>query len=101
MHLQARSVLSSALDLQLLVNATDFIYTLIVPAIAATDRECDRDCACMSRLDAYRGLDQHTMPHYPGAYLESKHCKIFAHWRTPTGVSFVAALFLYACHHSK
>ena len=29
------------------------------------------------------------MPHYPEAYLESKHCKIFAHWRTPKGVCFV------------
>lgn len=65
-------------------------HTVIVPAIAATDR----DYACMSRLDAYRGLEQHRMPHYPGAYLESKHCKIFAHWKSPKGVSFGAALFL-------
>ena len=32
------------------------------------------------------------MPHYPEAYLESKHCKIFAHWRTPRGVSACAYL---------
>ena len=32
------------------------------------------------------------MPHYPEAYLESKHCKIFAHWRTPKGVCFCAYL---------
>ena len=27
------------------------------------------------------------MPHYPEAYLESKHCKVFAHWQRPKGVS--------------
>ena len=32
------------------------------------------------------------MPHYPEAYLESKHCKIFAHWRTPKGVSVPSRL---------
>ena len=26
------------------------------------------------------------LPHYPDAYLQSKHCKVFAHWRAPKGV---------------
>jgi hypothetical protein len=39
----------------------------------------------MSRLDAYRGIDMQ-LPHYPDAYLQSKHCKVFAHWRAPKGV---------------
>lgn len=46
----------------------------------------------MRRLDAYRGQEQHIVPHYPEAYLESKHCKIFAHWRTPKGVSISSGL---------
>lgn len=37
-------------------------------------------------------------PYYPDAYLESKHCKIFAHWRTPKGVSTYA--YLQALSHS-
>jgi len=100
MHGQAgsvRGVLSSAIELQLLTNCHGLHYTLTAPAIAATNR----DSACMSRLDAYRGLEQHRMPHYPGAYLGSKHCKIFAHWRSPKGVSFGAASFSYALHHIK
>ncbi|CAL5228153.1 g11233 [Coccomyxa viridis] len=39
------------------------------------------------RLDAYRGQEQYMTPYYPDAYLESKHCKIFAHWRTPKGLA--------------
>ena len=38
------------------------------------------------------------MPHYPEAYLESKHCKIFAHWRTPKGVSL--PVYLQALVHA-
>ena len=30
------------------------------------------------------------LPHYPDAYLESTHCKVFAHWRAPKGVRHIS-----------
>ena len=41
----------------------------------------------MCRIESHTGAETHQVPHYPEAYLESKHCKVFAHWQRPKGVS--------------
>ncbi|CAK0785690.1 hypothetical protein CVIRNUC_008901 [Coccomyxa viridis] len=39
------------------------------------------------RVESHTGAEMHQVPHYPEAYLESKHCKVFAHWQRPRGVA--------------
>ena len=41
----------------------------------------------MCRVESHTEAEMHQVPHYPEAYLESKHCKVFAHWQRPKGVS--------------
>ena len=41
----------------------------------------------MCRVESHTEAEMHQVPHYPEAYLKSKHCKVFAHWQRPKGVS--------------
>ena len=51
----------------------------------------------MCRVESHTGAEMHQVPHYPEAYLESKHCKVFAHWQRPRGVS-VRPVLAHASH---
>jgi hypothetical protein len=52
--------------------------------------------ACTYRLEEYY-YTAAKAPHYPEAYLESKHTVPFAHWRSPKGVRHLF-LTLHGAH---